>query len=463
MFKKLLLLLILGIAFAAPAGEKRIIGSKAGGNQTLMRVDIVTKIIEYTTNGTDWFQPLLAEATTSSAGLMSSADKTKLDGLGSIPDNPLAASVSESNRGLPIVVLGSTFWTANNGELQSAKTALTHAWNMDGLTDSIGSKTLTNVGSVSFSDDGIYKKCASGFSASDYLTFESGSLATNAFSVCFRFYMTSTDMGDIFELPTPFGTLFVCPFEPSTGFYFGHRVDGQTWISDGGFYFANPSLNNWHTLIIIFTSRTSCTVYLDGTLMSLTPNSCGGTVGTRSIGAGNDGYFHGKLDELYIFDKALTADECSALYNSGLGAFITQGAVPTYAFPYLSSSTLTGDELISYKNPADSKSYYKSVSEIVGTSPVSAQAASYTLVLGDAGKLVTMNNASANTLTIPLNSSVAYPVGTWIDVSNIGTGTCTITAASSVTLNGTDGGTKDLAQWAGTRLYKIAENTWITR
>lgn len=88
---------------------------------------------------------------------------------------------------------------------------------------------------------------------------------------------------------------------------------------------------------------------------------------------------------------------------------------------------------------------------------------SYPLVLEDQGKLVTINNGSANTVTIPLNSSAAFPVGAWIEVSNIGAGTCTITAASGVTLNGTDGGSKELAQWAGTRLYKINTNTWIMR
>lgn len=88
---------------------------------------------------------------------------------------------------------------------------------------------------------------------------------------------------------------------------------------------------------------------------------------------------------------------------------------------------------------------------------------SYTLVLADQSKLVTMSNASANVLTIPLNSSVAYPTGSWIDVVNIGAGTCTITAASGVTFNGTDGGTKAVSQWSGTRLYKIDTNTWITR
>ena len=40
----------------------------------------------------------------------------------------------------------------------------------------------------------------------------------------------------------------------------------------------------------------------------------------------------------------------------------------------------------------------------------------YTLVLADAFKLVAMNNAAANTLTVPPNSSVAFPIGTRIDL-----------------------------------------------
>ena len=41
---------------------------------------------------------------------------------------------------------------------------------------------------------------------------------------------------------------------------------------------------------------------------------------------------------------------------------------------------------------------------------------SYELVLSDAGKVVEMNNASANTCNIPANASVAFPVDTRIDV-----------------------------------------------
>ena len=52
---------------------------------------------------------------------------------------------------------------------------------------------------------------------------------------------------------------------------------------------------------------------------------------------------------------------------------------------------------------------------------------SYTTVLTDAGKIVTMTNAGASTLTIPPNSSVAYPVGAIISVEVLGAGAVTLT------------------------------------
>lgn len=58
----------------------------------------------------------------------------------------------------------------------------------------------------------------------------------------------------------------------------------------------------------------------------------------------------------------------------------------------------------------------------------------YTFVLADNGKLVTSNNASAQTLSIPTNASVAYPIGAQINVAWItGAGQPTIQAVTSGT------------------------------
>ena len=85
------------------------------------------------------------------------------------------------------------------------------------------------------------------------------------------------------------------------------------------------------------------------------------------------------------------------------------------------------------------------------------QTGSYTTVLTDAGKVITMSNASANTVTIPANSSVAYVIGTRINILNLGAGACTPTAAAGVTINGT---ITALATNSSAAVIKTATNTW---
>ena len=85
---------------------------------------------------------------------------------------------------------------------------------------------------------------------------------------------------------------------------------------------------------------------------------------------------------------------------------------------------------------------------------------SYTLALTDEGKLVTLSNASAITLTVPPNSSVAFDVGTYIDLAQIGAGQVTVAQGSGVTVNATPG-LKFRAQYAGATLRKTGTNTWL--
>jgi len=88
------------------------------------------------------------------------------------------------------------------------------------------------------------------------------------------------------------------------------------------------------------------------------------------------------------------------------------------------------------------------------------QTASYTLVLSDADKLVEMNVASANNLTVPLNSSVAFSTGTQILLAQYGAGQTTIVATSGVTIRSNGAKLKLNAQYSGATLVKIGENEW---
>jgi hypothetical protein len=81
----------------------------------------------------------------------------------------------------------------------------------------------------------------------------------------------------------------------------------------------------------------------------------------------------------------------------------------------------------------------------------------YTFVLTDFTKLVTLSNASAVAVTLPLESSVAWPTGTQLRLLNQGAGTVTVAGAVGVTINGTP---LTLTQYKGANLIKTGTNTW---
>ena len=95
-----------------------------------------------------------------------------------------------------------------------------------------------------------------------------------------------------------------------------------------------------------------------------------------------------------------------------------------------------------------------------GVTPINAQTGNYTLVLSDIGKLITLTSSSAITLTIPTNASVAFPIGTQIDLVQMGDGKVTF-ADAGVTIN-SKGGNKAIAdKFVGVSLIKTDTNTWL--
>lgn len=85
----------------------------------------------------------------------------------------------------------------------------------------------------------------------------------------------------------------------------------------------------------------------------------------------------------------------------------------------------------------------------------------YTAVLGDDGKLVTLDNASAITVTIPPNGTVAYGIGTQINFMQLGAGQVTIAAGAGVTLRSAGSKLKTNGQYAVATCCKIATDTWV--
>ncbi len=136
----------------------------------------------------------------------------------------------------------------------------------------------------------------------------------------------------------------------------------------------------------------------------------------------------------------------------------------------LASPALTGTPTAPTASPADNSTklattaYVDAAAATMGAP--NTQTASYTLVLSDAGKSVEMNSGSAQVITIPPNASVAYPIGTVIELCRIGVGSLTITPGAGVTIPnrleaaGTTSRTI-AAQWSSVSIRQRATNVWV--
>lgn len=111
----------------------------------------------------------------------------------------------------------------------------------------------------------------------------------------------------------------------------------------------------------------------------------------------------------------------------------------TTPFPFVSGAVLQAQQLNDITNL-----------------PINDQTASYVLVVGDAGKRVIMNNASATTITV--NNSV-FTTGDTIFIANKGAGTSTITAGAGVTVNTSD--SLALAQYQSGQLVALSASSFL--
>lgn len=159
--------------------------------------------------------------------------------------------------------------------------------------------------------------------------------------------------------------------------------------------------------------------------------------------------------------------------------YLTSSGTPTYGYVIgeqprqVTSSTaptgdlLTGDTWIDTATDTMKRytgSGWTSVSGSGGgTSLVAVRAitASDTLVLADAGKAIEATHASTGiVVTVPPNSSVAFPIGTVIEVGRFGAAAVTIAAGAGVTINSAGGLLAARAQYSSMSLRKRGTDLW---
>jgi hypothetical protein len=177
-----------------------------------------------------------------------------------------------------------------------------------------------------------------------------------------------------------------------------------------------------------------------------------------------------------IATTAFVRAEVAALVNSATSTLDTLGEIATALGNDANfSTTLTTN--LGLKAPLASPTFTGTVTlpaagivftdgtqakeGVPSRTPIIQKTDSYTLsALTERDSLIEMGKATAQTVTIPLNATVAYPVGTSIDILQTGAGQVTIAGTGGVTVNSTPG-LKLRTQWSSATLFKRAENTWV--
>jgi hypothetical protein len=149
---------------------------------------------------------------------------------------------------------------------------------------------------------------------------------------------------------------------------------------------------------------------------TLASGELGAETDTNKIKCGNGSTAWNSLP--YI---AAEGDITGVTAGTGLSGGGTSGTVTVSIDATV--ATLTGSQTLTNKTLTDAKIN-------LGFDP---ETASYTAVLANNSQVVTMDVGSANTFSIPTNASVPFPIGTQINVLQIGAGQTTIQAVTSGT------------------------------
>jgi hypothetical protein len=176
--------------------------------------------------------------------------------------------------------------------------------------------------------------------------------------------------------------------------------------------------------------------------------------------SGTAGYLKKTAANTWSLDNVTFVDTSTTQSSIGGAKTFTAGVT-------FSSTVALGSSATAFTQSANNNSTAVAttayVDSAVSTTPISQKTANYTLVLTDAGKMIEFNSASNLTLTIPANSSVAFPVGTQILIGRLGSGKVNVAITTDTLYSVSIGGVQAKylsSQYSGATLVKNSSTSW---
>jgi hypothetical protein len=215
-----------------------------------------------------------------------------------------------------------------------------------------------------------------------------------------------------------------------------------------------------------------------GALSSVTRGVDGTTAASHTAGAtcypvftATDADEANKIVSTLTTKGDILATDGSALNRLAVGTndfslLADSAATNGVAWKQVPAAGLATDSVITAKIQDNAVTQAKLADRVIGSAELdnltlNAQTGTtYTLVLADAHKLVTLSNASAITLTIPTNASVAFEIGDQVNLLQLGAGQVTVGGAG-VTIRSEGTKLKLKGQYAAATCVKIGTDEWV--
>lgn len=258
----------------------------------------------------------------------------------------------------------------------------------------------------------------------------------------------------------------VYPSDPATGHYY--KISGAGTISGTEYAVGDAIVYNGSTWDKIDNTDQDKLALTGGTM---TGNLAVGAVATSSARfevylanssthsfwrGDNHGIRYG-FDATYAYIDAVTAgisDYSPLIVNAKTSITIKLNSAEVLGFT-TSGISVTGTVAATGSATINGTAVAKQ-----GMPIVSETTTARTLALVDSGGYIRCDNASAITVTVPTNSTVAFPIGTEIVVIQTGAGTVTFNPAFGTTVNSLDSNLSLSGQFAAATLKKVATDTW---
>jgi hypothetical protein len=154
------------------------------------------------------------------------------------------------------------------------------------------------------------------------------------------------------------------------------------------------------------------------------------------------------VDVVDVADLNTNADDIDAAVGF---AIVTSSTRPSS--PWAGQAIFETDTGLSFSWDGDS---WEAISGGL-LSETTEKTAAYTLALGDIGRIVQMNASGAVDVTVPLNSAVAFPVGTVIGVYNRSSNAVTVVGDAGVTVRNAGA----VGQFGEASLRKRGTDEWV--